>query len=131
MSSRASWKSKVMELNYYRKRDLSSKALDLIQFDTESIRQVVASERHANPDVWLIDPDAYEKDGRILRDSESPRMLAYSSKDHTLYATDGCNSCARRLPAKLEALSADELKVFARENELRNDLLDRLTQLVR
>lgn len=120
-----------MVFNYHLDRQLSQKALDLVQFDADSIRQVAAAERLASPEVWLIDPNAYERNGRILRDSESARMLAYSFKDHTLYATDGCNSCARRLPAKLETLSADELTLFAHENELRKELLENLTQLVR
>jgi len=80
--------------NYYRDCLLSAKALDLVQFDSDSIRQVVSAEHLTTPDTWLVDPDEYEKNGRILRDSESPRMLAYSAKDRVLYATDGCNSPA-------------------------------------
>jgi hypothetical protein len=50
------------------------------------------------PDVWVADPDKYERNGRVLRDSESPRMLAYCSAREVLYATDGCNACARHIP---------------------------------
>ena len=120
-----------MELNYYRRRDLSAKARDLIQFDADSIRQLTAAERHGYPDIWLVDPDAYEKNGRILRDSESPRMLAYSPKIRVLYATDGSNSCMAHLPANLETLSPDELKKFADENDIRLELLESLAALTR
>jgi len=115
--------------NYYRDCLLSAKALDLVQFDYDSIRQVVSAEHLTTPDTWLVDPDEYEKNGRILRDSESPRMLAYSAKDRVLYATDGCNSCARHLPVKLESFSVDDLQLFATENELRLELLQRLAAL--
>lgn len=117
-------------MNYYRERPLSEKARELIQFDADSIKQVVVSERLPAPETWLVDPDEYEKNGRILRDSQFPRMLAYSAKSGVLYATDGCNSCARRLPAKLENLTGDELRDFAGENELRIELLEHLQRLV-
>ncbi|OLC99291.1 MAG: hypothetical protein AUH86_02770 [Acidobacteria bacterium 13_1_40CM_4_58_4] len=119
-----------MVFNYYRDCLLSAKALDLVQFDYDSIRQVVSAEHLTTPDTWLVDPDEYEKNGRILRDSESPRMLAYSAKDRVLYATDGCNSCARHLPAKLESFSADQLKGFADENEIRPEFLEHLVRLM-
>ena len=78
-----------------RPRQLSAGASDLIQFDAESIKQIA---RPDEPDLWVADPDKYERDGRVLRDSESPRMLAYSSKKQILYATDGCNACAKVVP---------------------------------
>jgi hypothetical protein len=112
-------------MNYLRERPLSPAADDLIQFDADSIRRL-----GGNPDVWLADPDQYEKNGRVLRDSESSRMLAYSTKDRILYATDGCNSCVRELPAKIEDLSADALKQFAEDNDLPLELLQRLARLV-
>jgi hypothetical protein len=112
-------------------RTLSPGAADLLQFDADSIRLVVSAQHCENPDVWLADPDAYEKDGRVLRDSNSPRLLAYSTKDHFLYATDGCNSCARKAPAMLDQLEPDQLKQFAADNELRPELLEKLTELVR
>jgi len=116
--------------NYYVDYPLSEKALDLVQFDFDSIRQVVSAEHLSTPDTWLVDPGQYENHGRILRDSESPRMLAYSAKDQVLYATDGCNSCARHLPANLESFSADQLKVFADENEIRPEFLEHFVRLV-
>ncbi len=112
-------------MNLFRERKLSQAASDLIQFDVESIRHVVSAQHLASPDVWLADPDAYEKNGRVLRDSDSPRMLAYSTKDHVLYATDGCNSCVRRV-----VLRSGELNKIAEENELRLDLLERLLNIL-
>ena len=99
--------------------------MDMIEFDVDSIRRL-----GGEPDVWLADPDQYEKNGRALRDSDSPRMLAYSRKDNVLYATDGCNSCSRPLPVNIAALSESELRQFAEENELRLDLLAALKQFV-
>ena len=112
-------------MNFLREKKLSQAASDLIAFDADSIRQVVSSQHSANPDVWLVDADAYEKNGRVLRDSESPRMLAYSRKDHVLYATDGCNSCARRV-----SFRTGELKTIAEDNEIRLELLERLASLI-
>jgi hypothetical protein len=120
----------VPELNSFRERQLSPAASDLVRFDADSIRQFVSAGRRGQPVVGVVDPDQYERNGRLLRDSESPRMLAYSTKDQVLYLTDGCNSCARRLPAALQALSPDELTSFAEENELRVELLEYLISLL-
>jgi hypothetical protein len=117
-------------MNFFRQRELSQAARDLVQFDADSIRQIVSAQHRAEPEVWLADPDAYEKSGRVLRDSDSPRMLAYSAKDHVLYGTDGCNSCARAVRADLKTLPSDELKQFAEDNELRLELLERLVSLL-
>jgi hypothetical protein len=120
----------VSELNYFRKPELSPAASDLVRFDADSIRQVVSADGARLPDVWLVDPEAYERNGRLLRDSESPRMLAYSITDGILYATDGCNTCARRVPAQLKSLPPDKLRFFAGENELRPELVEYLVSLV-
>jgi hypothetical protein len=117
-------------MNFLRARQLTPAASDLVQFDTASIRQAVAALHLAVPDVWLADPDAYENNGRILRDSESARMLAYSRKDRVLYATDGCNSCTRRLRTSLETLTPAELVKFAQENEVRLELLEELVRIL-
>jgi hypothetical protein len=113
-------------MKFYRERKLSQAASDLIQFDADSIRQVVSAQRLSNPDVWLADPDAYENNGRVLRDSDSPRLLAYSSKDEMLYASDGCNACARHV-----RLPSSDVKQLAEENGLRLELLERLVTLLR
>ena len=120
-----------VKLNYYHDRTLSDAAADLIQFDAGSISLIVNSQGGNDPETWLADPDAYENNGRVLRDSESPRMLAYSKRDHVLYATDGCNSCSRHLTADLDALSPEELKQFAAANALRLELVEHLATLVR
>ncbi|HEY2383145.1 MAG TPA: hypothetical protein VGK48_18370 [Terriglobia bacterium] len=106
-------------MNFFHERSLSAAASELIHFDADSIRRL------GSPDVWLVDPDAYEKNGRVLRDSESPRMLAYSSTDHVLYATDGCNTCAR----EVDLNKVPDLEGFAEANEFRLDLLEELRQL--
>jgi hypothetical protein len=120
-----------MKLNYFGRHPLSQPARDLIQFDIDSIRQIVAGRHGVMPEVWLAVPEAYEKNGRALRDSETPRLLAYSTLAATLYATDGCNACARQLDRRLEDLSADQLKTFADMNEMRLDVLEALRSLLR
>ena len=117
-------------MNFFHERKLSEAAAELIKFDMDSILQVVAAQHLAEPDVWLADPDAYERNGRILRDSESARMLAYSKTDTVLYATDGCNSCARRLRMNLELLPQNERREFAEDNGLRLELLERLVVVI-
>jgi len=110
-------------MNLFREQDLSQAASDLMRFDADSIQHLVSARRLTNPDVWLADPDAYEKNGRVLRDSDSPRMLAYSRLDQVLYATDGCNACIRQIgPA--------ELKTLAEKNEVRPDLIEKLLFLI-
>ena len=108
-------------MNFTHEKNLSKEASELIQFDADSIRQVVTSRHGSNPDVWLANPDAYENNGRVLRDTESPRLLAYSKSDQVLYATDGCNTCTRRVD--LCALTAHELEEFATANELELEFL--------
>jgi hypothetical protein len=117
-------------MNFLYERKLSQSASDLIEFDVDSIRQIVSSQKRGSPDVWLADPDQYEKNGRVLRDSDSPRMLAYSTRDRVLYATDGCNACARRPPANLESIPTGELKQFAEQNGLRLELLQMVVALL-
>jgi|SRR5262245_3436085 len=107
----------------FREQALSQAASDLMRFDADSIQNLVSARRLASPDVWLADPDAYEKNGRVLRDSDSPRMLAYSTMDRVLYATDGCNACIRQV-------EPEELKTLALKNEVRLDLIERLLSLI-
>src|SRR5262245_46087453 len=122
---------RVGEVNYFSDRRISDAAQALIRFDVDSIRQVVAAQRSREPEVWLADPDSYEKDGRVLRDSPSSRLLAYSRLDNVIYATDGCNACTRRLAIPLESISDSELQSFAEDNDFRLDLLERLAELTR
>jgi hypothetical protein len=105
-------------VKFLRPRQLSPSASELVRFDADSIRQIA---RPDEPDLWVADPDQYERNGRVLRDSESSRMLAYSSNRQILYATDGCNACARRVPA-------DQLKSFP---DVPTELLKYLVSLIR
>ena len=83
-------------MQYLRVQKLSETGEALVLFDKDSIRQVVASQHRSEPEVWLADPELYERNGRVLRDSPSPRLLAYSASDHILYATDGEGPSALR-----------------------------------
>ena len=107
-------------MNFLHQRSLSAAASELVEFDADSIRRV------GKPDVWLADPDAYEKNGRVVRDSESPRMLAYSTREHVLYATDGCNTCTHHVNLKTHPA----LEVFSEENGLRLELVQELVNLL-
>ena len=117
-------------MTYFSDTKLSEAAEELVHFDMDSIRQVIASQHGSEPEIWLADPESYETNGRVLRDSPSSRLLAYSSIERKIYATDGCNSCTRRLEVALELLTDSALQAFAEDNELRVDLLERLIQLI-
>ena len=56
-------------MHYLHDRKLSPKAEELLQFDMDSIRMIVAAEHRDPPAVWLANPDQYEHNGRVLRDS--------------------------------------------------------------
>lgn len=114
-----------MNLHYLNERTLSPKAHELIQFDVDSILQFVSSQHFAPPETWLVDPDQYEKNGRVLRDSPSSRLIAYSSDGRVVYATDGCNSCARQV------VSLQDLSGLANNSDIPPDLLNRLVSLIR
>ena len=118
-------------MEYFTKATLSEAAEALLRFDVDSINHVVAAQRGRAPEIWLVDANAYERDGRVLRDSPSSRLLAYSPTDRVLYANDGCNSCTRRLKASLESFTDSELQTFAEDNDLRLELLERLAEIAR
>ena len=80
--------------------------------------------------IYLADPTQYERNGRLLRDSTSPRLLGYSPDDHILYANDGCNSCTHRLSGDLKALDKQEREAFAAANKIRHELVERIAELV-
>ena len=109
---------------------LSPAAENLVRFDMDSIRQMVAAEHGAEPDIWLADPSGYERGARLLRDSPHSRLVAYSRTDKRVYASDGCNACTRRLKVTLESLTDSELQTFAEDNDLRLDVLEKLTDLL-
>ena len=107
-----------MNLHYLHPRTLSPRAIELVEFDVDSIRQVIAGQHATQPETWLVDADQYEKDGRILRDSPTYRLLAYSAVNHVLYASDGCNACSR------------QVSDFRSVPDVPPDLLERLVSLV-
>ena len=108
-------------------RALSAKALELLHFDMDSVRQIVASHHGRKPELWVADPDEYEKDGRVLRDSTSPRLLGYAPGTTTLYVTDGCNSCSHALGDQPRALTLTQLQDLASNTGIRLELLRELS----
>jgi hypothetical protein len=118
-----------LELVFFNDHRLSDKARELVDFDIASIRQA-AMGRHARaPALWLADPDGYEQDGRVLRDSPSPRLLAFSPEDRILYANDGCNSCIHALSIDLGTAGAEELSTVAVHNKIEPRLVKRMAEL--
>ena len=73
--------------------ELSESAHRLLQFDMDSIRQMVAARHDDAPAVWIADPDRYQTDGHAARDSDRIRLMAWVPSSGMIYATDGCNSC--------------------------------------
>jgi hypothetical protein len=120
-----------MQVFYLTETPLSAKAQDLAQFDVDSIRQAAAGNHGAEPTLYLADPEQYEKNGRILRDSTSPRLLGYSPQDNILYANDGCNSCTHPIPANLSELHAEQARAFAGNNKIPETLLSRIVELAK
>lgn len=115
-----------MTIIHLNERSLSPKAAELVQFDMDSIQRVISARHGAQPQLWLADPEQYEKEGRIQRDSTTPRLLAYSPEGCVLYVTDGCNSCFHQLEVDLKSLSPDQLQRFAEEAGIPLSLLAEL-----
>ena len=107
-----------MKVHYLHSQTLSPQAIELVQFDMDSIRQVVAGQHAVQPEIWLVDPLQYEREGRLLRDSPTYRMVAYSPVSKVLYASDGCNACSR------------QIQDFRNVPDVPPDLLERLESLV-
>ncbi len=120
-----------MKLYRLHDREFTAEAQELVDFDMDSIRQIAKSERLKAPELWLANPDQYETTGRILRDSTSPRMLAYSPERKVLFVTDGCNSCAHFLAADLKELDEETLGTFAKESAIEPELLDRMVAILK
>ena len=116
-----------MKIVHLTKRPLSPKAADLVRFDMESIGQVISAKHGEQPELWLADPDQYEQNGRVLRDSTSPRLLAYSPGATILYVTDGCNSCSHALDAELASMTEEQLQQLAAKTGIRPELLRELS----
>ncbi len=119
-----------LKIHYWPERELPAKAQDLVEFDMASIRLVLSGAHEPAPQVWIVWADQYERDGRVLRDSTSPRLLAYSEQNHTLYATDGCNSCVHALGRDLQTFRPDQIEAFARESEIELPFLEQLVAIV-
>ena len=120
-----------MKLYRLNDRSIPPKAEELIDFDMDSIRQIAKAERLKAPELWLANPDQYEETGRILRDSTSPRMLAYSPEGKVLFATDGCNSCAHYLQADLKEYDEASLVTFSNDSKIEPALLNRMVAILR
>ena len=118
-----------MQVFYLTDSPRSPKAQDLVQFDVDSIRQAAAGKHAAEPTIYLADPEQYEKNGRLLRDSTSPRLLGYSPVDHILYANDGCNSCTHPMATDLRSLHQEHILAFAEANKIPEKLLERIATL--
>jgi hypothetical protein len=116
-----------MRILHLTDQSLSAKAAELIEFDRDSIQRVVASRHGQQPELWLADPAQYEKDGRIQRDSTTPRLLAYSPGARTLYVTDGCNSCSHPMEVDLKSLSPGQLQSFSEDTGISLEMLRKLT----
>jgi len=120
-----------MQVFYLTESPLSQKAHDLVEFDLDSIRQAAAGKHAAAPTIYVADPEQYEKNGRLLRDSTAPRLLGYSPEDNILYANDGCNSCTHPVSTNLTSLNADEARSFADANKIPEHLLARIVDLAK
>jgi hypothetical protein len=120
-----------MDVHYSNRDALSKDAERLVEFDMGSIRQMVAADGAADPDFWLVDPSGYQDGGHPRRDSESIRLIGYSSEPQTVYATDGCNSCRHLLDARLENLSEEALELLSQRTQLPRHMLERLAELTR
>jgi len=110
-------------------RELSAKAEELIEFDMDSIRQIAASQHLQAPEIWLINPDQYERAGRIQRDSTTARMLAYAPEHRIVFATDGCNSCTHSLGKDLNIFDREALIQLAAKGEIQLELLEGLARI--
>ena len=67
--------------------------------------------------------------GRLLRDSTSPRLLAYSDVDRILYANDGCNSCIHTLSVDLTRMTQDQLHALAGSTSIRKELIEKIAAI--
>ena len=120
-----------MPIHYTRQADLGVQARGLVEFDMGSIRQMVAAQRDPEPTLWVADPDGYERDGHVTRDSDSVRLLAWVESSGMIYATDGCNSCWHTPPVRLPGVSGGDLKELSERMQLPLAMLDLLTALLR
>jgi hypothetical protein len=119
----------MYEITLLGNKTLSSKALDLLHFDRDSILQAVAGRGGAQPTVFVADPERYEHNGRLLRDSETPRLVAYAPDDNTLYANDGCNSCTHVLQMRMKDLDESKAAELSRTARIPEELVKAIAKL--
>ena len=119
-----------MEIYYVSDERLSAEANELVEFDVDSIRQVLAAERGEEPDVWMVAPNGYQAKGHPLRDSDSIRLVAYSRSSRIVYGTDGCNTCRHILDTPLETNTDEELATLAEQTQLPQSLLQGLARII-
>lgn len=115
---------------YTRPADLSPDSDRLIQFDMDSIHQMIRADRENEPDIWVVEPNGYESNGHPLRDSESIRLIGYVADSGTIYATDGCNSCRHRPEKRIEDLDSVELEQVFAQTQLPVTMLAALSRHV-
>jgi hypothetical protein len=117
-----------MKIHYTHEIELNDAASALVKFDMESIGQMVSAERATQPAAWVAEPDGYQQDGHVLRDSDTIRLIAYVVDSGTIYATDGCNSCRHAI--RIETSSVVELEAVAESTQLPLPMLVLLSQQV-
>ncbi len=105
-------------LHFTHDRELHDEARALIDFDIDSIRQMVAAQRDSEPSVWIVEPEGYEKGGHALRDNETIRLIAYAAASGMVYATDGCNSCWHTPRVRIETATPLELESLSTQAQL-------------
>ncbi len=110
--------------------ELGEPAKARIEFDMASIRQVVAARRDAEPAIWIVEPDGYQRDGHALRDADSVRMIAYTDSSGTIYATDGCNACRHAPDIRIETAAPEDLARYAARTQLPEPMLALLARRI-
>ena len=110
---------------------LSDEARRLVDFDVGSIERLVAAERTGEPNTWLADPNGYQEDGHVRRDSDSIRLIAYARHAGVIYSTDGCNACRHSLERPLETSNEEELENVSRLTQLPLEMLRKIVELTR
>ena len=105
-------------LHFTHDLELHDEARALIDFDIDSIRQMVSAQRDSEPSVWVVAPEGYEKDGHALRDNETIRLIAYAAESGMVYATDGCNSCRHTPGVRIETATPRELESLSTQAQL-------------
>ena len=117
-----------MQIHYTKDLELHDEARALVDFDMESIRQMISAQHDPEPTGWVAAPEGYQQDGHILRDSDSIRLIAYVANSGTVYATDGCNSC--RHNNRIEKSTIDELETLSERTQIPSTMLRLLYELV-